>query len=242
MTLEEYKDQIRLELTGYIIDLELSEEILDQIVKNSLREIQRYICSTNLITIPYTSCINLSDPAQTNNEQIYVNSVARVYRADGYISTDDGASTDPMSMSYWQMLSPSGNINRFQNYMYNYMSWNTLLQMRNTTSTDLAFRFDKSTCKLYINIANDKPTKITVEYVPEYQDVSEIVSDYWIDQLMKMCIAYTKIVVGRVRSRYTQSGALWQQDGETILQEGLQELRELREYLSQNSQLVYPID
>ena len=29
MTLEEYKDQIRLELTGYIIDLELSEEILD---------------------------------------------------------------------------------------------------------------------------------------------------------------------------------------------------------------------
>ena len=81
--------------------------------------------------------------------------------------------------------------------------------MRNTTSTDLAFRFDKNTSKLYINIANDKPTKITVEYVPEYTDVSEIKSDYWIDQLMKMCIAYTKIIVGRVRTRYTQSGALW---------------------------------
>ena len=75
--------------------------------------------------------------------------------------------------------------------------------------------------KISIKELPHKPTKITVEYVPEYQDVSEIVSDYWIDQLMKMCIAYTKIVVGRVRSRYTQSGALWQQDGEAILQEGL---------------------
>lgn len=242
MTLEEYKDQIRLELTGYIIDLELSEEILDQIVRNSLREIQRYICSTNLITIPYSSCIDLSNPEQTNEEQINVNSVARVYRSDGYTSTDDGATTDPMSMSMWQMLSPSGNINNFQSYMYNYLSWNTLLQMRNTTSTDLAFRFDKNTSKLYINVANDKPTKITVEYVPEYIDVSEIKSDYWIDQLMKMCIAYTKIIVGRVRTRYTQSGALWAQDGDTILQEGLSELRDLRDYLSQNSQLVYPID
>ena len=242
MTLEEYKDQIRLELTGYIIDLELDERILDQIVKNSLREIQRYICSTNLITIPFSNCIDLSDSKQTNDEEINVNSVVRVYRVEGYSSTDDGSYTDPMSMAYWQMLSPSGNINNMQNYMYNYLSWNTLLQMRNTTSTDLAFRFDKNTSKLYINIGTDKPSKITIEYIPEYQDVSEIKSDYWIDQLMKMCVAYTKIIVGRVRSRYTQAGALWTQDGDTILQEGLQELRDLREYLSQNTQLVYPID
>ena len=242
MTLEEYKDQIRLELTGYIIDLELDERILDQIVKNSLREIQRYICSTNLITIPFSNCIDLSDPKQTNNEQINVNSVARVYRASGYNSTGDGASADPMSLAFWQLASPNGNLYNMQNYMYNYMSWNTLLQMRNSTSTDLTFRFDKNTSKLYINIANDQPLKITVEYIPEYQDVSEIKSDYWIDQLMKMCIAYTKIIVGRVRSRYTQSNALWQQDGATILQEGLNELSQLREYLSANSQLVYPID
>ena len=96
-----------------------------------------------------------------------------------------------------------------------------MLQIRNTTSTDLLFRFDRHTNFLYINCSYNPPKYITIEYVPRYDDVSQIVSDYWIDQLMKMCIAYTKIVVGRVRSRYTQSGALWQQDGETILQEGL---------------------
>ena len=53
-----------------------------------------------------------------------------------------------------------------------------MLQIRNTVSTDLQFRFDKHTNQLYINIASDKPEYITIEYVPLYKDVSEIVSDY----------------------------------------------------------------
>ena len=53
-----------------------------------------------------------------------------------------------------------------------------MLQTRNTVSTDLIFRFDKSTSKLYINVAFDKPNYITIEYIPRYDDVSQVVSDY----------------------------------------------------------------
>lgn len=242
MTIDAYKDQIELELTGYILDLELEDTILYKIIADSLREIQRYICSTSIITIPYKSCIDLSNPEHTNNIPIKVSSVSRVFRSMGYSSDDDASVTDPMSVSQWQLLSGIGNLWNMQNYVYNYASWNTLLQMRNTTSTDLLFRFDKASNKLYINIANNVPSTITIEYVPRYDSVDEIQSDYWIDQLMKMCIAKTKIIVGRIRSRYTQSNALWQQDGETILNEGKQELETLREYLQNNSQLCYPID
>lgn len=45
-------------------------------------------------------------------------------------------------------------------------------------STDLMFKYDKHDNKLYINISGDKPNYITIEYVPLYTDVSEIVSDY----------------------------------------------------------------
>ena len=38
-----------------------------------------------------------------------------------------------------------------QDYVMNYAAWNTLSQVRNTISTDLAFREDKHACKLYIN-------------------------------------------------------------------------------------------
>jgi hypothetical protein len=57
-----------------------------------------------------------------------------------------------------------------------------------------------------------------------------------------MSVALTKIVLGRIRTRFTQSGALWAQDGEKILEEGNTELKELREVLRANSNLVYPID
>ena len=75
---------------------------------------------------------------------------------------------------------------------------------------------------MYINVASNYPLNITIEYVPRYDDVEEVVSDYWIDILMKLALAITKITVGRVRSRYVQSNALWQNDV-NILQEGLDE-------------------
>ena len=60
--------------------------------------------------------------------------------------------------------------------------------------------------------------------------------------LMRLAVALTKVTVGRIRSRYTQSNALWQGDGDTILSEGKEELNNLREMLLQNSELTYPID
>jgi hypothetical protein len=122
------------------------------------------------------------------------------------------------------------------------MAWNTLLQTRNTISTDLAFYFDKKTSKLYINVGGNMPSSITVEYIPRFDTVDDVVSDYWIDFLVRLAVALTKVTVGRIRSRYTQTNALWTQDGERLLEEGNAELAELRTYLSTNNQLLYPID
>jgi hypothetical protein len=113
--------------------------------------------------------------------------------------------------------------------------------MRNTTSTDLSFKQDKQAEKLYINTL-DKPPAITIEFVPKFEDVDEVTSDYWIDIIVRMSVALTKITLGRIRSRYVQSNALWTQDGDTLLQEGNTELATLRETLRVNAQLMFPID
>ena len=116
------------------------------------------------------------------------------------------------------------------------------MQIRNTTTTDLAFVYDKASEKLYINTSGDLPTNITIEYVPRYDNVEEVTSDYWTDIILRLSLALCKVLVGRIRSRYTQSNALWTQDGETMLNEGNQELASLRELLYNNSNLLYPID
>ncbi len=140
------------------------------------------------------------------------------------------------------MISGTGSTYNFENYMYNISSYVTALQTRNTLSTDIFFRFDKFSNKLYVNVSSNVPASVTIEYVERFDSVEDIFSDFWIDMLARLCVANAKIAVGRIRSRFTQSNALWAQDGETLLNEGNTELTELRNYLQTNTQLVYPID
>lgn len=243
MDRQAYIDEIKFRLTGGILDLELDDKALNQLLNSSFREVQRYIDSTKLATIPYSPCIDMNT---VNNG--HINAVARVFRSEGYMSTTSNLESngtravDPMYASQWQLLSGVSNLNNFNNYAYNYAAWNTLLQIRNTTSTDLAFRFDRSSNKLYVNLSSGVPDTITIEYVPRFDDVSEVFSDYWIDIILRMAVALGKVTLGRIRTRFTQSNALWQQDGQTMLDEGNSELNDLREKLQAATQLCYPID
>lgn len=238
LDLQGYIDNIKLQLTGGVLDLELTDETLAQLVNAALREVQRYIASTKIITIPYKACIDLTD--------YKVSSVSRVFRADGYVIANSdiensAAYTDPMYLGMWQMMSGNGNAFGISDWSYNYGAWNTALQIRNTLSTDLIFRFDKSTNKLYINVAFDVPDKITIEYVPYYTDVSQVTSDFWVDILMKLSLALAKVTIGRIRTKFTQTNSLWNLDS-SILEEGQQELNSIRELMRNSTQLTYGID
>ncbi len=110
---------------------------------------------------------------------------------------------DPIYMAQWQIFAGNGANYNTDAWAYNYAAWNTALQMRNTISTDLSFRFDRDKQQLYINCAFDTPERITIEFVPRYNDVSQVKSDYWIDNLVRLSTALAKTIVGRIRTRYT---------------------------------------
>ena len=125
-----YREEIKLRLTGGVLDLELSDETIDKVIDAALREVQRYICTTKLATIKYDRCINmkkvtLRDEKEKDKEgkpktrKLKVNAVISIHRTDGYISTDDqGHGTiDPMQVQQWQLLSGVGNLYNFQNYI-----------------------------------------------------------------------------------------------------------------------------
>ena len=230
-------DEVRLKLTGDVVDLELSDASLIKIINSCLREVQRYIDTFAVITVPFKKCIDV--------KEYKMNSVIGVRRAKGYNTETEevGISVaDPLYVSQWQILTGTGNISNIGDYVSNYASWSTLQQIKNTTSTDLSFIYDKHEEKLYVNVSQALPGNITIMYIPRFDDVSEITSDFWIDVLIRMAVAQTKIVVGRVRSKFKQSNALWVLDGDTLLQEGTSELTSLREELRGSTQLVYGID
>ena len=232
------KDEITLKLTGDVLDLELSDASLVKIINSSLREIQRYIDTFALITVPYEKCIDM--------KKYKVNAVTKVYRAQDYLggngADNDAMTVDPLYASQWQLLNSLGNIHNTSEFTYRLAAWSSMQQLRNTMSTDLSFMYDKSSEKLYVNISQDTPKEITVMYIPRFDDVSQITSDFWIDVLIRMAVATAKITVGRVRTKFKQSNALWTMDGDTLLQEGNSELTALREELKASTQVCYPYD
>ena len=235
----DYIEYIKLQVTGGLLELEIDDDVIGRFVDAALVELRRYIDQTNLITVPFAKCIDLKD----FNHSAIVN----VYRTEGFTgdTTENIASSssvDPMYAQQWMAFSNGGMTYSLQNYVMNYLAYNTLLQMRNNTSTDLAFKEDKSSDKLYINVSHDIPKMVTIEYIPTFEYVEEITSDYWIDILKRLSLAMTKVALGRIRTRFTQSNALWTQDGETMLQEGNEELKELREVLRVNSTYFFPRD
>ena len=238
MTMQEVIAEIKLELTGYILDVEIDDTTIESVVKKSMRELERYWDETTLVTIPFSSCIDLANSELDLKEK--VSTIVKVYRTDAIGETANMG--DPAYMQQWMLFSNGGTMYNLNDYILNFSAWNTLLRIKNTMSTDLSFIEDKHNNKLYINHYLDTPSRITVEYIPKLTDIEAIKSEYWIDILIKMSTAMTKIVLGRIRTRFTQSNPLWTQDGEKLLEEGNAERKELLEILRTNSNLIYDID
>lgn len=234
MTLQDYIEAVKLQLTGGLLELEIPDDTLGKVVMKSLKEIQRYIDSTTFITIPFANVIDLNG--------FKCSAIVNVYRSQAFNSADKNALSDPMYAQQWMIYSTSGSMYNLQNYILNYAAYNTLSQIRNTTSTDLIYKIDRLNNKLYINTAYNNPGTITLEYVPIFDNVEQVTSDYWIDILEKLSVAHTKIILGRIRSKYKQSNALWSLDGDQLLAEGTEELKALRESLEANSTVFFPVD
>lgn len=259
MTIKDLIEEIKLELTGGVLDLEIIDESLPEetdaeyntkyktlisVINKALRELERYWDETTLVTVPAASCIDYSTFGQEGSEYSPVSSIVRVYRIQGMGDSNNTSSynLDPMYAQQWMLFSNGGTMYNLNDYILNYASWMTMSQIRNTMSTDMSFKEDRHNSKLYISNAASIRGAVTIEYIPKLKTVDQIKSDYWIDILQKMSIAMTKIVLGRIRTRFTQSNALWTQDGERMLEEGNTDLKELREVLRTNSNLIYPLD
>ena len=106
-----------------------------------------------------------------------------------------------------------------------------MAQVRNTLTTDFQWHYDITNQCIYCTHRDPVPTMVTIRYVPQFQDVSEILSETWINYLIRMSEAYMKLSLGRKKSRYTIEGSNVVLDGEVMLNEANTQLDAIREEL-----------
>lgn len=240
MNMNYYVTYIKNDLTRFgLLDTELSDDAWTHIVEAAMQEVLRYYDQTAFIEVPGQSCVDLKELEENNN--IKISSVWNVYRnfTMGSSNSDYDVIADPAWIGFWQ----TGYGTRVTQWAYNYSNYINMQRIRNTVNgADLDWREDKIGRKLYVNFTDSAPTTMAIEYVPVIEQVDQIVGEYWVDILKRLALAYAKIAVGRARTRFVQSGALWTDDGANILQEGTTELTALRERLQVNAQFLYPVD
>ena len=223
MQMAEYIEEARFQLSGYVVNVEIDDD-LEMCVRRAFRELKGYVTTPHYMTIPCTQRMNLKD------KNVY--SVINVMRSNPYNGTI-AADLDVFSVSsnYINMTNPSNYNKRMQ-----------LIQQRNTISTDLDFIWDAPEKQLYLSTNPPFPSIVTVQYIPDYKDVSEITDTYWENYILRFAVAFAKEILGRVRSKYELQGAQYVLDGKAILAEGLQEQKEIRDFIQLNVDLAFPMD
>lgn len=240
MEMSYYVDNIKLMTTGDLLKIEIPDETIEKAINMALQELNRYYNVSQFVAIGRNgSCVDLAKVEEDN--KVEINYVANVFRTNALSSTNDNttSSVDPVYASYWTQ---TGSYYMSTNKMYDYVAYNIMNQLQNTSSTDLRFTEDQVNKKLYVNLASNESTDLTIEFVPVLKTVEQVSGNYWIDILNRLGLAYLKIILGRIRTRYTQSNALWTQDGDNLLNEGKEELNALRERLQQKANVTYPMD
>ena len=228
MTREEFIEDIKISLGAPIVEVEV-EELIGKLVDKAFREVSRYITETHYVTIPYRE-------GGIDVSQYHINTVVQIFR------THNPARVLDMTDIYTLSALSYGNSTNVNLLLSDYLYRTQMTQIKNTISTDLDWTYDFACQKLYVNTVYPKPSHITLSYIPEFKDVSDVIEQYWINYINRLALAFTKEALGRVRGKYTLSSSLYSLDGNQLLSEGIAERDAVRAELNENSDIILPLD
>ena len=196
---------------------------VEDAVNIAFRELKRYMKTPVEKTVPFATRIDLEQVDIHTKKVLYVQ--AAYPRIGLTLSSLDGANVFQVAASV-KAYSGVGNSNILN--IDPIMTELGYAQVRNTISTDFQWKYDVSNNCIYCSHRDPRPAMLTVRYVPDYQDVSEIEETDWIDYLVRMSEANMKKALGRSRSKYTIQGSNVTLDGDVLLQEANTELEAIR--------------
>lgn len=225
MKMSEIVQQVSF-LLGIPANTNVEDLQIEQAVNIAFRELKRYIRIPVEKTIPFSTRIDLKAVGIVTDTVLYVQpAYPRVGLTMGSIDSGNVFQTATSVAMY----SGIGNTNSLN--IEPILTQMALAQVRNTISTDLQWTFDRNNQVIYCTHREPRPAVVTVRYVPDYQDVSEVNQPTYEDYLIRMSVANMKLALGRSRSKYRIEGSNVSLDGDTLLAEANAELESIRQEL-----------
>lgn len=225
MTMDEISTQVQF-LLGVPANDNVEGLQVQQAILIAFRELKRYIRTPVDKTVPYAPRLNLSK--LNIHTKTILNVLPAIPRIGLTLNTIDAGNVFQIAAAV-NTYSAIGNTSSLN--IDPIMTEMAMAQVRNTLGTDFQWTFDKQNNVVYCAHRDPRPAVVTIRYVPDFQDVSEIEGNTYIDYLVRMSVANMKIALGRTRSKYTVEGSNVSLDGDTLLAEGNAELESIRSEL-----------
>ena len=222
MTMQEIVQEVSFRL-GIPSNKNVEDLQVEQAVQVAFREMKRYMKTPVDKTVPYQRRLDLVKLG-INTKKV-INVQAAYPRIGLTMSSIDSGNVFQVAaaVNTYSAIGQTSSLN-----IDPIMTEMAMAQVRNTLATDFQWRYDIDNQVIYCAHRDPMPTQITITYTPEYQDVSEIQNDTWIDYLLRLSEAHMKKALGRSRSKYTVEGSNVSNDGELLLQEANTELEAIR--------------
>jgi len=200
------------------------EEIqIDLAVIKAFRELKRYMRTPVDKTVPFSTRVKLSDVGIITRRVIYC--FAARPRVGLHLSTIEAGTPFQIGAA----INTQGMVGQTRRLNIDpIMTEMAMAQVRNTLQTDYQWHYDQLNDCVSITHRDPKPAMVTIRYVPEYKDVSEIVNQAYIDYLIRMSEAYVKKAQGQTRSKYSIEGSNVKLNGPELLAEANAELEAIR--------------
>ena len=222
MTMAEIVSQVSFML-GFPVNDNIEGVSIEQGVMIAFRELKAYMRTPVNKTVPFATRLDLP---KLGINTVKVLSVQAAYPRLGMNLTSIESGNVFQVAASVNVMNGLGQGSSL--YIDPIMNELALSQVRNTLATDFQWEYDLPNQCVYLAHRDPIPAAVTVRYVPEFSDVSEITNQTYIDYLVRMSEANVKKALGRSRSKYTIEGSNVSLDGETLLAEANAELEAIR--------------
>lgn len=222
MTMDEIVQQVSFML-GIPANENTEDLQVEQAVLIAFRELKRYMKTPVDKTVPYSPRLDLVALGIDTVNVLYVQ--AAKPRIGLTLSSIDSGNVFQVAaaVNTYNSIGQTSSLN-----IDPIMSEIAMAQVRNTLGTDFQWHYDPNNQVIYCAHRDPRPSQVTVRYVPNFKDVSEIKSPIWVDYLVRLSEAYMKLALGRSRSKYTIEGSNVSLDGDVLLQEANSDLETIR--------------
>lgn len=225
MTMDEIVDEV-----SFMLGLPANENVegmqVEKAVNIAFRELKRYMKTPVEKTVPFSTRLDLKKLGIFTKKVLYVQ--AAQPRIGLTMSSIDSGNVFQVAAAV-NTYSAIGNTSSLN--IDPIMTEMAMAQVRNTLGTDFQWRHDTLNDVVYVAHRDPRPAQVTIRYVPDYQDVSEIQSESWLNYLIRMSEANMKKALGRSRSKYRIEGSNVSLDGDALLAEANAELETIRQEL-----------